>query len=30
MAFRYDERVRELQPSDIAGVQRLYGAHAAE
>jgi len=28
MAFRYDERVRELQPSDIAGVQRLYGAHA--
>lgn len=30
MAFRYDERVRELQPSDIAGVQRLYGPHAAE
>ena len=29
MAFRYDERVRDLQPSDIAGVQRLYGAHAA-
>ncbi len=26
MAFRYDERVRELQPSDIAGVQKLYGA----
>jgi hypothetical protein len=25
MAFRYDERVRELQPSDIAAVQRLYG-----
>jgi hypothetical protein len=30
MAFRYDERVRDLQPSDIAGVQRLYGPHAAE
>jgi hypothetical protein len=30
MAFRYDERVRELQPSDIAGVQRLYGPRAAE
>ncbi len=29
MAFRYDERVRELQPSDIAGVQRLYGARSA-
>ena len=29
MAFRYDERVRDLQPSDIAGVQKLYGAHAA-
>ena len=29
MAFRYDERVRDLQTSDIAGVQRLYGAHAA-
>lgn len=29
MAFRYDERVRDLQPSDIAGVQRLYGARAA-
>lgn len=25
MAYRYDERVRELQPSDIASVQRLYG-----
>lgn len=25
MAYRYDERVRELQPSDIAAVQRLYG-----
>ncbi len=25
MAFRYDERVRALQPSDIAAVQRLYG-----
>ena len=30
MAFRYDERVRDLQPSDIAGVQRLYGPRAAE
>jgi len=30
MAFRYDERVRELQPSDIAGVRRLYGARSAE
>ena len=30
MAFRYDERVRELQPSDIAGVQRLYGPRSAE
>jgi hypothetical protein len=30
MAFRYDERVRELQASDIAGVQRLYGARTAE
>jgi len=25
MAYRYDERVRDLQPSDIAAVQRLYG-----
>ena len=25
MAYRYDERVRELQPSDVAGVQKLYG-----
>ncbi|MGO9485447.1 MAG: matrixin family metalloprotease [Rhodomicrobium sp.] len=25
MAYRYDEGVRELQPSDIAAVQRLYG-----
>jgi hypothetical protein len=25
MAYRYDENVRELQPSDIAAVQRLYG-----
>ena len=30
MAFRYDEGVRELQPSDIAGVQRLYGPRAAD
>ncbi|MGC2397159.1 MAG: matrixin family metalloprotease [Rhodomicrobium sp.] len=30
MAFRYDERVRDLQPSDIAGAQRLYGPRAAE
>jgi predicted Zn-dependent protease len=29
MAFRYDERVRDLQPSDIGGVQRLYGAPAS-
>ena len=29
MAFRYDERVRDLQPSDIDGVQRLYGAPAS-
>ncbi len=26
MAFRYDERVRDLQQSDIDGVQKLYGA----
>jgi hypothetical protein len=25
MAYRYDERVRELQPPDIAAVQQLYG-----
>ena len=25
MNFRYDERVRELQPSDIAAAQTLYG-----
>jgi hypothetical protein len=25
MAFRYDEQVRDLQSSDIAAVQRLYG-----
>ena len=25
MAYRYDERARTLQPSDIAAVQRLYG-----
>ncbi len=30
MAFRYDERVRELQPSDIAGVQKLYGPSSAK
>ncbi len=29
MAYRYDERVRELQPSDIAAVQRLYGEPSA-
>ncbi len=29
MAFRYDERVRESQPSDIDGVQKLYGARGA-
>jgi predicted Zn-dependent protease len=29
MAFRYDERVRDLQPSDIDGAQRLYGAPAS-
>ncbi len=26
MAYRYDEHVRELQPSDIAAAQELYGA----
>jgi len=26
MGYRYDEQFRTLQPSDIAGVQRLYGA----
>jgi hypothetical protein len=26
MAFGYDERVQKLTPSDIASVQRLYGA----
>jgi hypothetical protein len=26
MGYRYDEQARTLQPSDIAGVQRLYGA----
>ena len=30
MAFRYDEGVRELQPSDIAGIQRLYGPRIAD
>jgi hypothetical protein len=30
MAFRYDERVRGLQGSDIAAVQRLYGAKSGE
>jgi len=25
MGFRYDEQVRELQPSDIAAAQLLYG-----
>ncbi len=25
MAYRYDERVRELQPSDVAAAQSLYG-----
>jgi predicted Zn-dependent protease len=29
MAFRYDERVRDLQPSDVDAVQRLYGAPAS-
>ena len=29
MAFRYDEQVSELQPSDISGAQRLYGARRA-
>jgi Matrixin len=28
MAYRYDERVEGLQPSDIAAVQRLYGPPA--
>jgi hypothetical protein len=26
MAFRYDERVHDLQASDVAAAQRLYGA----
>jgi hypothetical protein len=26
MAYRYDEHVKTLQPSDIAAVQRLYGS----
>jgi predicted Zn-dependent protease len=26
MGYRYDERVRRLQPSDIEAAQRLYGA----
>jgi hypothetical protein len=30
MSYRYDERVQSLQPSDIAMVQRLYGAPAQE
>lgn len=30
MAFRYDEKVQELQSSDIASVRRLYGAPPAE
>jgi hypothetical protein len=30
MSYRYDERVRQLQPSDIAAVQRLYGARRHE
>ncbi|MFZ1109455.1 MAG: matrixin family metalloprotease [Rhodomicrobium sp.] len=30
MAFRYDERVRELQASDVAAVQRLYGARNSQ
>ncbi len=30
MAFRYDERVRDLQPSDIAAAQKLYGARKNE
>jgi hypothetical protein len=28
MAFRYDERVHDLQASDIVAAQRLYGARA--
>jgi Matrixin len=30
MAYRYDERIRELQPSDIEAVQKLYGPAPAE
>jgi hypothetical protein len=30
MAFRYDERVRDLQAPDIAAVQRLYGARNSQ
>lgn len=30
MAYRYDERVRQLQPSDIAAAQKLYGPRRRE
>jgi hypothetical protein len=30
MAYRYDERVRMLQPSDIAAAQKLYGPRKLE
>ncbi len=30
MDFRYNERVRELQPSDIAAIQKLYGPRKRE
>ena len=30
MGYRYDERVRQLQTSDIAAAQRLYGPPAAK
>ena len=26
MAYRYDERVQQLTPSDISAVQKLYGS----
>ncbi len=30
MAYRYDERVQQLQPSDVAAVERLYGPRKHE
>ena len=30
MGYRYDERVRQLQASDISAAQRLYGPSNAK